>query len=62
MSYGQLGRKEEGRAAVAKLLELYPDIAHNLAREHRKYNGKDETLALVADGLRKAGLDIPPAQ
>lgn len=62
MSYGQLGRKEEARAAISKLLELYPDIARNLPREHRKYNGKDETLVLVFDGLRKAGLGIPPEQ
>ena len=60
MNYGQLGRKQEAKAAVAKLLGLYPDIANNYRREVRKYNISDDMLAHQVDGLRKAGLDIPP--
>ena len=60
MNYGQLGRKQEAKAAVAKLLGLYPDIANNYRREIRKYNIPDDDAERQADGLRKAGLDIPP--
>ena len=60
MNYGQLGRKQEAKAAVAKLRELYPDIANNYWRESRKYNISDDLIKRQVDGLRKAGLDIPP--
>jgi adenylate cyclase len=61
-NYGQLGRKEEARAAVAELLKLYPDFGANVRRESRKYNATDENLERYVEGLRKAGLDIPPEQ
>jgi adenylate cyclase len=60
MNYGQLGRKEEARAAVARLLKLYPDFGANARREHRKYNGTEEDIERYVEGYRKAGLDIPP--
>ena len=60
MNYGQLGRTQEAKAAVAKLLKLYPDIAHNFRHEARKYNVSEEMVEHMVDGLRKAGLDIPP--
>jgi TolB-like protein len=62
MNYGQLGRKEEARAAVAELLKLYPGFGANVRREFRKYNTTDENLERYVEGLRKAGLDIPPEQ
>ncbi|MGH8632707.1 MAG: tetratricopeptide repeat protein [Burkholderiales bacterium] len=62
MNYGQLGRKEEARAAVARLLKLYPDFGANARREHRKYNGTEDDIERFVEGLRKAGLDIPPEQ
>jgi hypothetical protein len=58
--YARLGRKEEARAAVARLLKLYPDIATNYWREARKYNCPAAQIEHFVEGLRKAGLDIPP--
>jgi adenylate cyclase len=56
MDYGQLGRMEEAKTAITKLLELYPDIALKFPSEARKYNMSVER---AMDGLRKAGLKIP---
>jgi TolB-like protein/tetratricopeptide (TPR) repeat protein len=58
--YGQLGRKEEAQAAVADLLELYPDYPENARHEFRKYNWSEDLIENIMDGLRKAGLNIPP--
>ena len=60
MDYGQLGRRDDARTAVAKLLELYPSIAHDFRREARKSNISEDDIEHQADGLRKAGLNIPP--
>ncbi|MGQ0578987.1 MAG: adenylate/guanylate cyclase domain-containing protein [Betaproteobacteria bacterium] len=60
MNYGQLGRREEARAAIARLLSLYPGFGGNVRREMRKYNFQDDQIEHYVAGLRKAGLDIPP--
>ena len=62
MNYGQLGRKEEAKAAVARLLKLYPGFGANVRRELRKYNWTDDQIERYVEGLRKAGLEIPPEQ
>ena len=59
MSYGQLGRRQEAKTAVAKLLELKPGIAHDFRREARKYNVANRLIEHQIEGLRKAGLEIP---
>ena len=59
INYAQLGRKEEARAAVGRLLKLYPDFAANYRREAVKYNFPDDWTERCIDGLRKAGLDVP---
>jgi biotin operon repressor len=59
MDYGQLGRKEEAKAALIKLLDLYPTIAQNYAREARKYNMSEAFIERAIEGLRKAGLEVP---
>ena len=58
MDYGQLGRTREAKVAVDKLLKLYPDFPHQ-AREYRNYI-PDTAIEHSIDGLRKAGLDVPP--
>jgi adenylate cyclase len=58
-TYAQLGRKEEARSAVAKLLKLYPGFGANYRREARKYNATDAQMERFVEGLRKAGLDVP---
>jgi len=53
-SYAQLGREQEAKAAIAKLLELYPDIADNYRREWRKWNVPDSAIELTIEGMRKS--------
>lgn len=59
-AYAYLGRQEETQAAVTKLLELYPDFPKNAWREWRIWLKSADIIQHEADGLRKAGLDIPP--
>ena len=59
--YGELGRKDEARMAVGRLLDLngrFPEEAREALR--RFVRSHDVTDRLI-DGLRKAGLDIPDA-
>jgi adenylate cyclase len=56
---GQLGRLEEARASVDRLLELYPDFADHYWEEIAKHNFPDEASMLYVEGYRKAGLDVP---
>ncbi len=60
ISYGQLGMQEEATQAVNDLLAVYPSYAENARREFRKYFWDETQIEHVIDGLRKAGLDIPP--
>lgn len=59
-SYGQLGRKQEAQAAVKTLLERKPDFLADPRHFYRMRNLPDELGERLMDGLRKAGLDIPP--
>jgi adenylate cyclase len=58
MDYGQLGRTQEAKSAVNKLLKLYPDFARQARREFRNYI-PNTAIEHAIDGLRKAGLDVP---
>jgi tetratricopeptide (TPR) repeat protein len=58
-AYAQLGRKPEAQAAIAKLLELYPDFAGKAREEIRAWNLTDKMTEHELEGLRKAGLEIP---
>ena len=56
-AYGQLGRIEEARTALANLAEVKPpEEAVALFRRRWKYGPLREAMF---DGLRKAGLEIP---
>ena len=57
-SYGQLGRIEEARSAIEKLLELSPNYADDAWREFQTFNLTIETRTRFAEGLSKAGLNI----
>ena len=59
-AYAQLGRRKEAQAAVTQLLKLYPDFAKKVREEMRIWNNTKEITEHEFDGLRKAGLDIPP--
>jgi len=54
--YGQLGLTLQAHAAADRLLELSPGFAESFWAEAAKWNGG---LGLFAEGLRKAGLEIP---
>ncbi len=61
--YGQLGRTEEARAALAALYDLHPGFTIETARHEYgvKRNFEPAFLEAMLDGLRKAGLpDAPP--
>jgi adenylate cyclase len=59
MIYGQLGWKEEARAATRQLLELDPDFEANAWYELQLRNLPAQMAEHMAEGLRKAGLHIP---
>ena len=59
-SYGQLGRTQEAQAAVKALLERKPDFLADPRHFYRMRNIPNEVGERLMDGLRKAGLDIPP--
>jgi adenylate cyclase len=58
--YAQLGRLEEARAHVEELNRLAPDFSKNVWREFRKWNWEESAVLHLIDGMRKAGLEIPP--
>jgi adenylate cyclase len=59
MIYGQLGQEEEARVAARQLLELDPDFEENAWYELQLRNFPDQIAEHMAEGLRKAGLQIP---
>ncbi|MGH6921607.1 MAG: hypothetical protein ACREJ0_28380 [Geminicoccaceae bacterium] len=60
MIHGQLGKEEEARAAARQLLQMDPDFEANAWYELRLRNFSKEMTEQMAEGLRKAGLRIPP--
>ena len=59
VSFAQLGREQEARAAAANLVELYPSITEDGRGELSKWFYSEDLVEHFIDGLRKAGLDIP---
>jgi len=58
-AYGQLGRLEEAREQVDKLLAVYPDFADNWWDEIDKWSFREDHAQLFVEGFRKAGLEVP---
>ena len=59
-AYGQLGRVEEARQDVKRILELNPDFETTARRKRLKwFQYQKPLLDQFLDGLRKAGLTIP---
>ena len=55
--YGQLGMSKEASEAVARSLELKPDLTVDLELERlRRWNFEESLIERLADGLRKAGM------
>ncbi|HVT45400.1 MAG TPA: protein kinase, partial [Thermoanaerobaculia bacterium] len=59
-AYGHLGETESATNALRELLTQKPDFALIAREELAKWNGP-EILAEYMEGLRKAGLSLPPA-
>ncbi|TYC49307.1 adenylate cyclase [Rhodobacterales bacterium] len=59
--YAQTGRVEEARKEAAAFQRIAPDFIQNLWGELSARNIPYEDQLLVADGLRKAGVVVPPA-
>ena len=55
---GQLGRVEEGKTAVAKLLTLQPDFAQRGRELMRRLFFSEKNVQVLTDGLTKAGLQL----
>jgi TolB-like protein/Tfp pilus assembly protein PilF len=60
MIYGQLGKEEEARAAARQLQQMDPGFEANAWYELRLRNFPPEMTEQMVEGLRKAGLSIPP--
>ena len=56
--YGAMGRKQDARGSVTRLLELYPEIPRKYRDEWRKWNVPEPMIDHAAGDLRRAGLDI----
>jgi TolB-like protein/Tfp pilus assembly protein PilF len=59
-AYGQLGERKAAQGALRELLAQKPDFAAIAREEWAKWVGPGEFLEHVLEGLRKAGLEIPP--
>jgi tetratricopeptide (TPR) repeat protein len=56
-TYGQLGELENARAAVTKLIELYPSFdLEKAAIEHMKFSFEQSYIERAIEGLKKAGV------
>jgi hypothetical protein len=58
---GQLGRTEEAKAALADALALQPDLRAKIREYVRPWFPDSELVERILDGLRKAGLEVPPS-
>ena len=59
-AHGQLGNKEAAREALRELLAQKPDFGAVAREDYGKWFGPGENVEHMLEGLRKAGLDVPP--
>ena len=59
-AYGQLGERDAAGKALRDLLKLRPDFAATVRKDIEKW-WEPEYVERLIDGLRKAGLDVPPS-
>jgi class 3 adenylate cyclase/TolB-like protein len=60
-TYGMLGDKEKAEEALTHLLEIRPDYPEDPRAPYRIRGMEPELIEGLMDGLRKAGLEVPPA-
>jgi TolB-like protein/Tfp pilus assembly protein PilF len=59
-AYGQLGERDAAARAVRDLLKVRPDFAARVREDIEKWWDPEYVDRLI-DGVRKAGLDVPPS-
>jgi TolB-like protein len=59
-TYGMLGEPENAEAALAHLLEIKPDYPDDPRAPFRARGFQTDLIEALIDGLRKAGLEVPP--
>ena len=60
IAYAQLGRKDEAAVEIDLLLKLDPNYANRAVIDLQARNVAPEIIRAIVDGLRKAGLNVPP--
>jgi adenylate cyclase len=60
IALAQLGRLDEAKESLARMLELYPAFAEDPRGVCRKFNWSEDLIDHILDGFEKAGLEIPP--
>ncbi len=58
LAYAQLGEKDKAQKALEDLLNLYPKFPEEIVTLWRNRNIPETEIALIVDGLRKAGLKV----
>ena len=61
VAYSALGMREEAAAAVARLLEAYPEF-QRMARDELAHWMSPERQERTLEALRKAGLQVPEVE
>jgi hypothetical protein len=59
-NYARLGMKKEAQEEVALLLKSYPDFGRHAYEEFRKWWWVESEIDGIVQGLRDAGMNIPP--
>ncbi|WP_188262905.1 tetratricopeptide repeat protein [Azospirillum tabaci] len=62
MIHGQTGNRAEAAKAVSEILRLDPNFPIKAISEFERRNIHPNIIVRIVDGLRKAGLAIPPPQ
>ena len=60
-NYARLGMSKEAKREIELLLKAYPDFAAHAYQEFRKWMWVDAEIEALIQGLRDAGLQVPPA-
>ena len=60
-TYGMLGEQQKAGEALAHLLEIRPDYPEDPRAPFRTRGMQTDLIETLMAGLRKAGLDVPPA-
>ena len=59
-AYGELGELDKARSVIAQIRAIKPAFVDNPRAEFKARKMPDELVESLMDGLRKAGLDVPP--